>query len=209
MTNPSLGRELRSAKLELRDAVGDDGRYVAFEGYGTVWEHSYDVYGGVELGGWVERVAKGAAAKTLSEGGNKALLYQHSDSRVLATTRTGLLTMSEDDIGLLVRAELDTSVSWIADLVRQIESGTIDEMSIGFYAMRSEWNANFTDRTIREIKLVEASVVWAGANDATVAAIADRARATVAEARRNNGAQYSARLRAELLAEADRLRRAS
>jgi HK97 family phage prohead protease len=196
----NLGREHRRSRLELRDI--DDG-FAVFEGYATVYEHAYDVHGGIELGGWSETVARGALAKTLAERSNRALLYGHDHNKVLATTRSGDLTFTDDKIGLKVSARLDTRVGFVADVVRQIENDTVDEMSIGFVAVRSDWNDDYTERAIREIKLIEASVVWAGANDATVATI-DRARQVLAEAR---APKVSARLRAELLAEAERLRR--
>jgi HK97 family phage prohead protease len=198
----NLGHEMRFARLELRAA---DDQTARFEGYATVWEHAYPVYGGPELGGWNETMARGAATKTLSEGANRALLHGHDNMRVLATTRSGALTIAEDDIGLLVGAELDRRVSWIDDLVHQIEAGTVDEMSVGFYAVRSDWSPDYVDRRITEIKLLEASVVWAGANDATVATIA-RAKHAVAEARAAARPLISARTRAQLLAEAARLR---
>jgi HK97 family phage prohead protease len=205
MTAPNFGREYRrQQRLELRNV--DDG-HATFDGYATVWDHAYDVLGGPDKGGWTETVARGAARKTLAERTNRALLYGHDHNQVLATTRTGMLTFADDEIGLRVEARLDLSVARIADIVRQVENGTVDEMSIGFFAIRSDWSDDYTVRTIQEIKLVEASVVWAGANDATVATVDRAARAAIAEARAAAVPQFSARLRAELLAEAERLRR--
>lgn len=181
MSHLNLGRELRSGRrLELR---ATDNGPTRFEGYATVWEHPYPVYGGPESGGWTETIARGAATKTLTDTPNRALLYCHDDDRVLLTTRAGL-ELSEDEIGLRVAGELDTRVSWIADLARQIETGVVDEMSMGFYALQSEWSPDYMTRRITEIKLVEVTIVWAGANDATVASIAARARQTIDEARR-------------------------
>lgn len=199
----NLGHEVRTARLELRDA---DERTARFEGYATIFEHPYDVYGGPDMGGWTETMARGATAKTLAEGGNRALLHGHDDMRVLATTRAGSLTFAEDDLGLVVGATLDRGVSWIDDLVRQVEAGTVDEMSIGFYALRSEWSPDYNDRRITEIKLREASIVWAGANDATVAKVSRSQLDTVAEARASTRPLIDARTRAQLLAEAARLR---
>lgn len=179
MTHPNLGREIRSAPLEVR--LADNGA-VRFEGYATVFEHPYPVYGGPELGGWSETIARGAATKTLTDTPNRALLYGHDNAQVLLTTRSGL-HLAEDEIGIKVAGELDTKVTWIADLARQVETGVVDEMSMGFYALRSEWSPDYMDRRIVELKLVEVSIVWAGANDATVATIAERARHALAELR--------------------------
>lgn len=177
-----LGREARIASgFEVRRADADS-PLVEFRGYASVANHEYDVAGGPEMGGWTEIMAPGAFKRTLGKPANRALLFHHDGSRVLATTRAGSLVMEEDNVGLLVTASLDTRVSWIADLVTQVESGTIDEMSIGFYAKDSEWSRDYSQRTINEVQLVEATITWAGANGATVAAI-ERSRNLVTEAR--------------------------
>jgi HK97 family phage prohead protease len=178
----NLGREARIASgFEIRRV--DDNEYLAeFRGYASVTGHAYEVAGGPEAGGWIETIAPGAFKRTLGQNQNRALLYHHDNSKVLATTRTGALTMTEDGVGLLVEARLDTRVNWIADIVRQVEAGTVDEMSIGFYARGSQWSKDYLERTIDEVQLVEATITWAGANGATVAAI-ERCRDLVTEAR--------------------------
>lgn len=177
-----LGREARIATgFEVRRS-DEHGPLVEFRGYASVAGHQYDVAGGPELGGWVETMAPGAFKRTLGKPANRALLFHHDGSRVLATTRSGALSLEEDSVGLLVTASLDTRVSWISDLVTQVESGTIDEMSIGFYAKDSQWSKDYNERTINEVQLVEATITWAGANGATVAAI-ERSRSLVTEAR--------------------------
>lgn len=177
-----LGREARLASgFEIRRVDGQD--YLAeFVGYASVTGVQYDVAGGPEMGGWTEIMAPGAFKRTLGREQNRALLFHHDGSRVLATTRAGSLSMVEDEVGLLTRAQLDTRVSWIADLVTQIESGTIDEMSIGFYVLGSDWSKDYNERTITEVRLVEATITWAGANGATVAGI-ERSRDLVNEVR--------------------------
>lgn len=177
-----LGREARLASgFEIR-RVDAASPLVEFRGYASVTDVPYDVAGGPDMGGWTETMAKGAFAQTLGRPTNRALLFHHDGSKVLATTRAGSLTMSEDNVGLLVSAQLDTRVSWINDLVTQIDTGTIDEMSIGFYARGSEWSKDYSQRTITEVQLVEATITWAGANGATVASI-ERSRDLVNEVR--------------------------
>jgi HK97 family phage prohead protease len=124
---------------------------------------------------------------------NKALLYAHDNAQVVATTRSGTLSFIEDGVGLLTEARLDTRVSWIADLTQQIEAGVIDEMSIGFYARDQKWDRGYTNRTITEVQLVEATIVWAGANPATVGGIESMA-AAVSEARAHTIARETRRV---------------
>lgn len=177
-----LGREVRLAsKFEIRKLDATDG-LVEFRGYASVTGVPYDVAGGPELGGWVETMAKGAFKRTLGTGENRALLYHHDNSRVLATTRAGTLSLAEDGVGLLVAAQLNTRVGWVNDLVTQVEDGTVDEMSIGFYSLNSSWSKDYNERTVNEVRLLEATITWAGANGATLATI-ERSRSVVNEAR--------------------------
>lgn len=177
-----LGREARLASgFEIRRVDGQS-HLAEFRGYASVTGVQYDVAGGPDMGGWTEIIAPGAFKRTLGREQNRALLFHHDGSRVLATTRAGSLSMTEDEIGLFVGAQFDTRVSWINDLTMQVEAGTIDEMSIGFYALGSEWSKDYKERTITEVRLVEATITWAGANGATVAAI-ERSRDLVSEAR--------------------------
>jgi HK97 family phage prohead protease len=179
---PELGRELRVASgLEFRRS-DDAAHIVQLRGYASVTEHTYDVAGGPEMGGWSETIKRGAFTRSLNRDVNRALLLHHDGSKVIATTRAGGLTLVEDSVGLLVTADIDTRVSWLNDLAIQVESGTIDEMSIGFYATSSEWSRDYSERSIDEVKLVEATVTWAGANPATVATI-ERSRDLVNEVR--------------------------
>lgn len=181
-----LGREARlSTGFELR--MSTDGSHMAnFRGYASVTGVPYNVAGGPDLGGWVETMSKGAFKKTLGKNDNRALLYAHDNAKVLATTRANTLTLTEDNVGLLVDAQLNTRVQWVADLVAQIEDGTVDEMSIGFYARGSEWSKDWNERTVSEVQLLEATITWAGANGATVATI-ERSRGLVTEARSKAG----------------------
>ena len=181
-----LGREARlSTGFEIR-RVGDSGHLAEFRGYASVTNHPYSVAGGPEMGGWTETISKGAFKRTLGIGENRALLYAHDNSKVLATTRAGTLTMSEDSVGLHVAAQLNTRVAWVNDLVQQIEDGTVDEMSIGFYAMNSSWSKDYNERTVDEARIVESTITWAGANGATLGTI-ERTRGLVAEARTKSG----------------------
>lgn len=161
--------ERRLARFD-REIAAD---HVELHGYATVFDVPYEVAGGPDDGGWVEIVRRGAWARTLKSGVNRALLDAHDNRRVLATTRAGTLELEEDDIGLLVRARLDRGVRWIDDLARQIETGHIDEMSVGMIVRVDKWSDNWTRRIISEAQLVEVSVVWAGANPATVVGVAD------------------------------------
>lgn len=182
MTDFPRLREARHAggfELRLADA---DNQFALFRGYASVTDHPYDVYGGPDDGGWSETIASGAFKRTLGIDRNRALLKAHNNADVVATTRSGTLSFVEDSVGLLAEAKLDMRVSWIADLATQIEAGVVDEMSIGFYARNQQWNRDYTQRTITEVELVEGTIVWAGANPATVGSV-ERMAQLISEAR--------------------------
>lgn len=187
-----FGRELRSfhSDVEIRRASPDTS-VVTFRGYAALYDVEYPVYGGPDEGGWIEVFERDAFKRTLGIKQNRALLHSHDDGRPLATTNSGTLRLINDDRGLLVEADLDTSVSWIADAVRQIEAGVTDEMSHRFRAMPNgqRWNKDYTHRSISESQLFEVSVLWAGANPATLATV-ERSRALVAEARNAASSPY-------------------
>jgi HK97 family phage prohead protease len=191
-TIPRIREARVSGGFELRLADADS-THALFRGYASVTDHPYDVMGGIDEGGWSETIARGAFKRSVGMSDNKALLYAHDNAQVVATTRSGTLSFIEDGVGLLTEAKLDTRVSWIADLAQQIEAGVIDEMSIGFYARDQKWDRSYTNRTITEVQLVEATIVWAGANPATVGGIENMA-AAVSEARATTIARETRRV---------------
>lgn len=151
--------------VELREET--DGSLI-FEGYATIYDYRYEVAGGPPYG-FFEMVARGAAAKSVLES-DVRLLVNH-DGMPLARTKSKTLTLTSDDVGLHVRAQLDPSNPVIVELRSAMGRGDIDEMSMAFRAIRQEWNEDYTERVIRELKLYDVSIVTYPANPATVALI--------------------------------------
>lgn len=182
MRHPTEFRRLRLADLELRDAGSDT---VELRGYATVWDYSYEVAGGPQMGGWTETMAAGAATRTLNAKPDVRLLVNH-EGLPLARTKSGTLQLHADERGLMVVAPaLDLRNPAVQELRSAMDRGDVDEMSMGFRVTRNEWNADYTDRVIREIALdvsgADVSVVTFPANPATVAQM--RAAARVDELR--------------------------
>lgn len=157
--------EVRRMPLELRtDAESGD---PVVDGYAAVWEHSYDVAGGSPFG-WSETVARGAATKTLAERDkNVAFLFDH-EGIPLARVDSGTLKLHADDDGLRVEARIDRDSPYGLSVLRAIERGDVDEMSMAFRVIRQDWDAGYTERRISEVMLVDVSAVTLGANPATV-----------------------------------------
>jgi uncharacterized protein len=163
--NTTLGRpEIRTNETGLD-----------FHGYATVYEEWYDVCGGPSVGGWSERVAAGAGRRTLNARPDVRLLINH-DGLAIARTRSSTLTLEEDDYGLASLAPaLDPLNPKVAELRSCLGRGDVDEMSFAFRVTRQEWNADYTERTIREYALdvsgSDVSIVTYPANPATVASM--------------------------------------
>ena len=157
-------REVRHVfHLELRQT--DDGMPVV-EGYATVYDFAYDIAGGPDMGGFTEVIAPGAAKKSAMEA-DVRLLANH-EGLPLARTKSGTLELESDDIGLKVRATLDPSNPTAAEVRSAMERGDVDQMSFAFRVVRDEWNKDYSERTISEVKLYDVSVVTYPANPATV-----------------------------------------
>lgn len=142
--------------LEFRATANGD--TLTFEGYASVTDTPYDVYGGAPYG-WTETIARGAFKKTLKEGADIAFLINH-EGMTLARTKSGTLRVNEDAKGEHVLADLDARMGPVRDLSIAGERGDVDEMSIGFRVVRDAWfdergepsnNMEGTRREIREI----------------------------------------------------------
>lgn len=178
-------REVRmfAGEFEIRRAGGADSHMVEFRGYASVTDHLYPIAGGPEAGGFMEQFVHGAFKRDLGRNEPRALVYFHDQSRVMSTTRSAdPLRMAEDSVGLHVETRLNTRVSWINDLVEQINDGTIQDMSVGFRAVKQQWSANYQTRSITEARVFEATLCWRGYNP-VAAAVVERAHAAVLEAR--------------------------
>jgi HK97 family phage prohead protease len=157
-------REVRHVhNLELRQT--EDGMPVV-EGYATVYDYAYDIAGGPDMGGFTEVIAPGAAKKSAMEA-DVRLLANH-EGLPLARTKSGTLELESDDIGLKVRATLDPSNPTAAEVRSAMERGDVDQMSFAFRVVRDDWNKDYSERIISEVKLYDVSVVTYPANPATV-----------------------------------------
>lgn len=184
-------RELRTRALADTDValVRSEGAAPAFRGHAAVFD-SRTAIGNPQSWGWYESIARGAFAKTLREA-DVRMLVDHDSRLLVARASAGDLRLSEDGHGLAVDADLDEELSYVRDLVRNLEKRRITGMSFGFFVVRDDWtteevrdadgNAHEADvRTIREVKLLEVSAVTFPAyedTDAGLRAMTDEVRA--------------------------------
>lgn len=146
----------------------DDEGALIVDGYATVFDVGYDMYGGPSRYGWTEYVATGAATKTLSESPDVVFLVNH-DGLPLARTKSGTLELSADSHGLHSVAHCDRSDPDVQKLEPKMERGDLDEMSFAFRIVRQEWNEDYTERFITEFSIDrgDTSIVTFGANPHT------------------------------------------
>lgn len=140
------------AELELR--ATDDGG-MTFHGYAAVFNSWSE-----DLGGFRERIAPGAFARSLGRERNVRMFLNHNADVVLASTRAGTLRLSEDDKGLRVEADLPDTTSG-RDLATLLRRGDVDSMSFGFAIPKGgeSWSANGRERELTEVRLYEVSAV--------------------------------------------------
>lgn len=148
----------------------EDRGSVSLRGYGTVYNHAYDVGGGPPFG-FKETMNRGAADRSVSERDDVRLLINH-DGVPLARTRSGTLRLESDEIGLYVEVDsLDMSSPLVRTLISAMERGDMDEMSIGFRVLDDEWDERYENRQINELMLYDVSVVTYPANPLAVTSL--------------------------------------
>jgi HK97 family phage prohead protease len=105
---------------------------------------------------FIETIAPGAFRKTLSETPDVRLLINH-EGLPLARTKNGTMTLTEDDRGLYMDAEIaDTNEG--RDLYKLVERGDVDQMSFAFRVIRQKWSEDRTTRTLTEVSLADGDV---------------------------------------------------
>jgi len=105
---------------------------------------------------FIETIAPGAFRKTLSETPDVRLLINH-EGLPLARTKNGTLTLTEDDRGLYMDAQIaDTTEG--RDLYKLVERGDIDQMSFAFRVIRQKYNEDRSQRTLTEVSLADGDV---------------------------------------------------
>ena len=157
-----------AAPLEFRE---DKDNHVVLEGYAATYE-PYDCYGGVERGGWIEKIDRRAFDVTLAQSPDVQLLLNH-EGLPLARTTSRTLQLTSDKRGLKVRAILDASDPDVQRILPKMRRGDLNEMSFAFRVKDQVWSNDYTQRTITEVSLQrgDVSVVSYGMNPDTKATV--------------------------------------
>lgn len=155
-------KEVRLAELRLEENEGK----MILEGYAIVFEQETLI--GDEERGFKEVISRDALTETLMK--DVPMKYNHMDSfLILARTKNKSLTLSVDEKGLKVHAELlDTTTN--SDVYKMVKAGLLDKMSFAFTVKKQSWDrkATIPVRRIEKIdRLFDVSVVDLPAYDGT------------------------------------------
>lgn len=150
--------------LEIREV--EPGGPIELRGHASTTEVPYRV------GSFTETIKRGAFKRSLGENPDVSLLIDHQ-GLPLARTTSGTLRLSEDDIGLLVEAELEPSDPDVQAIVPKMRRGDLHEMSFAFRATKQDWNSNKTERILHSVTVHrgDVSIVSRAANPSATAGL--------------------------------------
>ena len=163
-------REYRSMTMEIRQPVEGEPEAKIVTGYASTFEEPYKLYGGEDWELW-EVVDRTAFDET--DMSDVIMQYDHA-GRVFARTRNETLTVTPDERGLFISADLGgTEIG--RELYEEIAGGYTDKMSFGFVVTgeseEREQNEDgiwiYTRRITKVGKLYDVSAVSIPANDGT------------------------------------------
>jgi HK97 family phage prohead protease len=149
--------ESRSVPIGEFRLADQDGQKV-FSGYAAL-------YGAPSAGlPFTEVISKGAFKRTLSRVANSErvvkFLHGHDESRMLASTASGRLTLTEDEIGLRVEAKLDPADPDAAAVISKLtHEAAAMGMSFGFTVPKGGDAWSNEQRTLNEVNLFEVSIL--------------------------------------------------
>jgi len=164
-TDQTEKRSIGISDLEIRVEAGKPTRLV---GYAA----KFGVRSQPIFGSFREVIAKGAFGKNLP-GADIRFLVGHDTRAILGRTKSGTLSVREDDVGL--RFELTLPETTLAkDTIEQIGRRDLDAMSFGFKKVEDAWGEDeegFDLRTLKEVKVFELSLTAFPAYDETEVAL--------------------------------------
>lgn len=149
-----------SPVMEIK-SLKDSGEFV---GYGSTFGGEPDSYGDI--------IAAGAYTKSLeahrSKGTMPKMFWQHDPSQPIGKW----LEASEDESGLVMRGKLNMGVQRGKEAYALLKEGDIDGLSIGYRIKDYEKNDEDGTWLLKELDLMEVSVVSIGANEnATISSV--------------------------------------
>ena len=147
-------KETRLAEMRVEETEDK----MILEGYAIVFDQETMI--GDEERGFKEVISRDSLTKTNMK--DVPMKYNHMDSfLILARTKNKSLSLSVDEHGLKVRAEL-LNTTTNADVYKMVKAGLLDKMSFAFTVKKQSWDrsSKIPLRRIEEIdRLFDVSVV--------------------------------------------------
>lgn len=121
-----------------------------------------------DIGGYFREVLERGAFKEAIGRDDVVFVINH-EGLPLARTRSGTLTLKEDERGLYMETTLDAEDPDVKSIVGKMKRGDLDKMSFAFRAEVQEWDDTQDPplRTIRKASLYDVSIVTTPAYDGT------------------------------------------
>jgi len=141
-------RKLAFKNAEIRSFVNGEKKMV--EGLIPYDSKSLPIWGTTEI------IGRTAFKKTLADGAEVRALWNHNDTHIPGSTKSGTLTLENTDGGLVCRCELPKT-SYADDLYEVIGRGDVTTMSFGFTAVKCMYDRESDTRTLKEVRLHEVS----------------------------------------------------
>lgn len=144
--------ERRAFKVSELRAIGDENPKI--DGYAAVFNQLSE-----DLGGFREQIAPGAFTNTIKRADVRAL-WNHDPNYPLGRSKSGTLSLEEDETGLLFAID-PPDTQYARDLIVSMKRGDVDQMSFGFRTLKDHWeqSGDKVIRTLIEVELFDVSPV--------------------------------------------------
>jgi HK97 family phage prohead protease len=157
-------------QIEVREAAEG----MTFTGYAAIFDSPSEPLP------FTETIQRGAFKRSLRARNDIKFLWNHDVGEILGSTRAKTLKLYEDERGLRVEGILPNT-SRGRDVAELLRRGDVDSMSFGFSVIKDDWSSDGSQRTLKDVRLFEVSLVSYPAYSATAGTVAVRGLDQVAE----------------------------
>lgn len=151
----TIERRILSSNLEVRKK-GDESTQLV--GHAAVFNRDSELI----FGSFIERIAPGAFAESISKPDDVRALINHDPNLILGRNLSGTLSLREDETGLHVAID-PPKTTYATDLLESTRRGDISQMSFGFETIEDKWvrgeNGAPDIRTLLKVRLFDVSPV--------------------------------------------------
>lgn len=146
--------EMRATPTAITATADSDDMPMTFRGYAALFNSPSQPLP------FIETIKPGAFKRSLNSGKEIRMYLNHDSNKILASTRSGTLRLTEDSRGLMVEADIPPT-TYGKDVSILMQRGDVHSMSFGFTVPNAgdSWSGDGRSRELREVILHEVSVV--------------------------------------------------